>query len=166
MAYDVSKERTPEMVAQGKEVGVNLANKRLNAVGQPPRVCVVIRNQTAKERLESTVLRPSKEARMLAGRGSLVQRVEARLAALESSHEESQEMTEELVLARWRLGQVYAQQGRPKEAQRLFLQVLKQRFLEQGIRHPDTMRALIEHAAALKQMGHFSIAHVAQRLLG
>lgn len=74
-------------------------------------------------------------------------------------------MTEELVLARWRLGQVYDQQGRPKEAQRLFLQVLKERFQEQGVRHPDTMRALIEHAASLKHMGHFAIAHVPQQLL-
>ena len=47
------------MVEQGKEPGVNLANKRLNVEGQPQRVCVVIRNQTAKERQEPTALRPS-----------------------------------------------------------------------------------------------------------
>ena len=62
MAYDVSIERTgvhflsfercrtPEMVAAGKDPGVNLNNARLNEEGKPHRVCVVIRSQTEDER--------------------------------------------------------------------------------------------------------------------
>ncbi|CAK9052230.1 unnamed protein product [Durusdinium trenchii] len=49
MAYDVSKRRTPEMVKQGKPVGVNLAGMPLNEDGMPPRQCFVIRVDTEEE---------------------------------------------------------------------------------------------------------------------
>ncbi|CAK9052231.1 unnamed protein product [Durusdinium trenchii] len=49
VAYDVSKRRTPEMVKQGKPVGVNLAGMPLNEDGMPPRQCFVIRVETEEE---------------------------------------------------------------------------------------------------------------------
>ena len=85
--------------------------------------------------------------------------------------QESSGTTHELVQAQWRLGQVYAQQGQPKEAERLLLKVFSQRhrFLfqlcrsvvrygEEGLQHPDSLQALIDHAVSLQQMGHFAIA--------
>ena len=55
------RSRTPEMVQQRKEVGVNLADGLLNEDGRPRRVCVVIRNQTAAERHETITLRRGRE---------------------------------------------------------------------------------------------------------
>ncbi|CAK9095558.1 unnamed protein product, partial [Durusdinium trenchii] len=51
IAYDVSKRPTPEMVEQGKPVGVNLNGKLLNG-----RQCIVIRVETEKRVSNATAV--------------------------------------------------------------------------------------------------------------
>ena len=133
---DVSVSRTPEMLAQNKPPGINLAGKSLDG-----RQCVVVRIEEEDQVANASAV--------------LVETLRRRAC---TASEKFGQQTEESLRADFRLGDVLHDRGAYEEAEPLLRRVHESTVASLGPNHPHTLSSVHHLAFLLNSQGKFTEA--------
>ena len=133
---DVSVSQTPEMLAQNKPPGINLAGKSLDG-----RQCVVVRIEEEDQVGNASAV--------------LVETLRRRACA---ASEKFGQQTEESLRADFRLGKVLHDRGAYEEAEPLLRRVHESTVASLGPNHPHTLESVNRLACLLQSQGKFTEA--------